>query len=193
MTREAPARGAVLFFLLKFAVLAGILLAVWWIIQPYYVGAVGSVARIAISVVGGITIDGVKVEVDDTGVLNTKTLLVYKYEGRDVAIKVAFLVSNLPAYIALILATGGIGWARRLRALGIGCAILIVGHIAFLAIMFTFSREVRAAPEVPTAFGLFVMTLPFLLWVVLAYWERAAAWIEGAVDGQRDSDSAPRR
>ncbi len=191
MTREAPERSAVLFFLLKFCVLAAVLLGVWWIIQPWYVSGVGKSAGLVIRYVAGIPLEGTEVDVDKTGVLNTKTSLVYRYEGRPIAIKVAFLVSNLPAYIALILATGGIGWRRRLRALAFGSAILVAGHIAFLAIMFTFSREVRAAPEIPTAFGVFVMTLPFLLWIVFAYWERAAAWIEGAMDtGPKDKPAA---
>jgi len=184
MTREGKGRGAVLLFLLKFCVIAAVLLGVWWVVQPAYVSVVGNAAGLAIRYIAGINLEGVEVAVDKTGVLNTKTSLIYHYEGRPVAIKVAFLVSNLPAYLALILATGGIGWKRRVRAWAIGSAILIMGHMAFLAIMFTFSREVRAAPEIPTAFGMFVMTLPFLLWIVLAYWERAAAWMGDMTTGK---------
>ncbi len=188
MTSDGPGRGAVFFFLLKFCVIAAVLLGVWWIVQPGYVFIVGHAAALAIRYIGGIELDGVDVDVDD-GVLNTNTSLVYCYEGRPIPIKVAFLVSNLPAYLALILATGGLGWRRRLRALAFGSAILIVAHVVFLAVMFTFSREVRAAPEIPTAFGLFVMTLPFLLWIVFAYWERAEDWMRRATDPRGPDES----
>jgi hypothetical protein len=180
MKRAAPGRGAVPLFLLKFSLFASALLGLWWVVQPLYVELAGQAAGLAIRYVAGLALTGMKVTVDASGVLNTKTSLVYLYEGRPIEIKVAFLIANLPAYFALILATGGLTWRRRLRALGLGAAILFAGHVAFLAIMFTFSREVRGAPEVPTAFGLFVMTLPFPLWIVFAYWDRAAAWLDAA-------------
>jgi len=182
MSRRATGRGEVLFFLLRFCAIAAVLLGAWWVIQPAYVSLVGNAAGLGIQYIGGMDLEGVEVAVDESGVLNTKTSLIYRYQGRPITINVAFLVSNLPGYIALIVATGGIGWGRRLHALAIGSAILIAGHIAFLAIMFTFSREVRAAPEIPTAIGLFVMTLPFLLWIVFAYWERAGAWMGGTIE-----------
>lgn len=178
MTAAAPRRGTVVWFLLKFVVIAATLLVIWWIFQPQYVFLVGHAAGFVIQFVAGIPLEGVEVTVNQNGVLNTMTALTYRYEGRPVKINVAFLVANLPAYLALVLATGGVGWRRRVRAGAVGSAILFVGHVAFLAIMFTFAREVREAPEIPTAFGMFVMTLPFVLWIVLVYWDRAAAWMQ---------------
>lgn len=178
MTAATPRGGAVLWFLLKFVVIASILLVIWWIIQPQYVFVLGHAAAIAIRYVAGIPIEGTEVSVNKTGVLNTMTALSYQYEGRPVKINVAFLVANIPAYVALVLATSGVGWRRRARATVIGSVVLFVGHVAFLTIMFAFAREVREAPELPTAFGMFVMTLPFILWIVLVYWERAAAWMQ---------------
>jgi hypothetical protein len=173
MTRPHPAASTA-WFLVKFAIAAAGLLVIWWIVQPRYVWFIGQIAGAGIVYAGGIPVDRMLVEVDDSGVLNTRTSLVYVHDGRRYPIDVAFLIANLPGYLALVLATGRLGWKRRLRALVYGAGILIAGHVIFLVVVFVFAREVQAAPEIPTAFGLFVMTLPFLLWIVFAYWERVA-------------------
>lgn len=188
---EARSRGAVALFLLKFAVFAAALLGVWWwVLQPPYVWTAGQVAAVLIRYVMGVDLEGMRVEVDNRGVLNTMTSLVYLHGGDKAQINVAFLVANLPAYVALVLATAGITWMHRLRAIAYGSAILFVGHVVFLVIMFTFARKVQAAPEVPTAFGIFVMTLPFLLWIVFAYWEHASAWFEGTAESPKNPPAA---
>ena len=179
MSRPGSAAG-VGWFLLKFLVIVSVALVLWWIVQPAYVELIGQIAGVLIVYVGGVPIDQLLVEVDDSGVLNTLTSLVYVHDARRYPINVAFLIANLPAYIALVLATGGLGWKRRLRALIFGSGILLVGHVVFLAVMFIFAREVQQAPEIPTAFGMFVMTLPFLLWIVFAYWERVVDLFEAA-------------
>lgn len=194
MTSETPARGTVALFLLKFALFATLLLTLWWwVVQPRYVWAAGQAAGVLIQYVMGVPLEGMRVAVDERGVLSTMTSLVYLHDGDTAQIKVAFLVANLPAYAALVFATGGIGWPRRLRALVYGGGILFAGHVVFLVVMFTFARKVQAAPEVPTAFGIFVMTLPFLLWIVFAYWERASAWFDGTAgrDGEKTKTPPP--
>lgn len=178
MKRPHPFAGVV-WFLAKFSVIVAVLLVGWWTIQPQYVRAIGKISGVAIVYVGGVSIDGFVVEVDESGVLNTRTSLVYLQDDRRYPINVSFLIANLPAYIALVLATTGLGWKHRASALFIGSSILILGHIVFLAVMFTFAREVQSAPEVPTAFGMFIMTLPFLLWIVLAYRDKIIELFEG--------------
>lgn len=175
---SARRAGGVAWFLLKFAVIAAALLVLWWVIQPQYVRAIGQFAAAGIVYLGGVSIDRVLIEVDDSGVLNTRTSLVYVHEERRYPISVSFLIANLPAYLALVLATTGLAWKRRLRALLLGSAILFLGHVVFLAVMFIFARQVQAAPEVPTAFGMFIMTLPFLLWIVFAYWDKVVELFE---------------
>jgi len=192
MSAKGPSRGVVALFLFKFVLIAAGLLAVWWwFLQPRYVWVAGQAASVLIRYVMGAPLEGMRVDVDERGVLSTMTSLVYLHSGDTARISVAFLVSNLPAYVALVLATAGIGWARRLRAIAYGGGILFVGHVVFLVIMFTFARKVQEAPEVPTAFGIFVMTLPFLLWIVFAYWEQASAWFDGTAGGAGEKGAAP--
>ncbi len=179
MTRAGRAAG-VAWFLVKFAALSGVLLFVWWIVQPYYVKLIGRIAGVGIVNIGGVPIDRVLVEVDPAGILNTRTSLVYVHDERRYPISVSFLIANLPAYLALVIATSGLHWKRRLRAIGFGSGILVAGHAVFLGVMFVYARQVQAAPEVPTAFGMFVMTLPFLLWIVFAYWEHIVELFENA-------------
>lgn len=181
MSGGTHTRGAVAFFLLKFLVLsAGLLALWWWLLQPPYVWLAGQTAGVLIRYVMGVSLDGMRVAVSERGVLSTMTSLEYLHGGETAKINVAFLVANLPAYFALVLATGGIGWMRRAKALLYGGGILFAGHVVFLVVMFTFAQRIQEAPEVPTAFGIFVMTLPFLLWIVFAYWERALGWFDGA-------------
>ena len=189
MKRAHPFAGVVWFFA-KFAVIVAVLLMGWWTIQPWYVGGIGKAAGVLIVYVGGESLDGSAVEVDESGVLNTRTSLVYLQSDRRYPINVSFLIANLPTYIALVLATTGLGWKRRARALAIGGGVLVAGHVIFLAVMFTFARQVQSAPEVPTAFGMFLMTLPFLLWIVLAYWEKVVELFE-SVDASGKKPEAP--
>ncbi len=190
MTRRHPGAG-VLWFLAKFCVIAAVLLLGWWIVQPHYVALIGKLAGVAIVYVGGVSIDGSIVEVDESGVLNTRTSLVYLQADRRYPINASFLIANLPTYVALVLATGGLGWKRRVRALAVGGAILVLGHITFIAVMFTFAREVQSAPEIPTAFGMFIMTLPFLLWIVLAYWDKVVELFENADERKQKHGARP--
>jgi hypothetical protein len=175
---SARRAAGVAWFLVKFAAIAAALLVLWWVIQPQYVAVIGRLAALPITYLGNIVLDDTLIEVDDSGVLNTRTTLVYVYEARRYPINVSFLIANLPCYLALVLATAGLAWRPRLRALLLGSGILLLGHVVFLAVMFIFAREVQAAPEVPTAFGMFVMTLPFLLWIVFAYWGRVVEFFD---------------
>ncbi len=165
--------GRIALFGLKFAILSACLLYLWWWkVQPQYVGLIGRIAGWILHNFSSVPIVGMKVEVDPSGVLSTETSLVFLAEGRRYPIDVAYLVANIPPYIALVLATPGLAFKRIWRALLIGLAILATGHILFLVLMFMFSGQAQESPEIPTALGLFLLTMPFVLWIALAYWDK---------------------
>ena len=60
----------------------------------------------------------------------------------------------------------------------IGLGILSTGHVLFLVLMFMFSGQAQESPEIPTALGLFLMTMPFVLWIALAYWDKVKLLFE---------------
>jgi len=171
-------------FVAKFLLIVSALLFLWWWkLQPAYVALVGQTAGIVLRFAAGVRLEGMLVEVDPSGVLSTETILIYLVEGARYPIDIAYLVANIPPYCALVLATPGLGLRRSLRVLGIGTAILAATHVFFLVFAFLIADRVQDAPEIPTAIGLFLMTLPFLLWIVLAYRDKISTFIlvaEGA-------------
>lgn len=172
MTRAARF-GGIAFFVLKFIVFSAVLLFLWWWkLQPQYVNVIGRTAAGVLMTIARMPIEGIAVEVDPSGVLTTKIALAFFYQERRFPIEIGYLVANVPPYIALVLATSGLGLSRTLRIIAIGCGILAAGHVLFLVFVFSFARQIQDSPEIPTAIGLFIMTLPFLLWTVLAYWDK---------------------
>ena len=175
--------GRIAFFCLKFAVFSAVLLYLWWWkVQPQYVGLIGRIAGWILYNIANVPIEAMKVEIDPAGVLSTKTALVFIAEGQRYPIDVAYLVANIPPYFALVLATPGLAFRRVLKVLLIGLAILATGHILFLVLVFVFSGQVQESPEIPTAIGLFLMTLPFMLWIALAYWDKVVLLFEETTD-----------
>jgi len=158
-------------FALKFLCIVAVLLMAWWSIQPAYITVIGQVAGLGLRL-GGLSLEAMRVEVDASSVLNTETTLVYVSEGVDKRLAVAYLVANIPPFIALVLASPGLGWKRRGRAIAAGVAILAASHIAYLVLAFGFARQIQQAPELPTAFGFFILTMPFILWIALVYRDR---------------------
>ena len=189
----AAGLGRIAFFCLKFAVFSALLLFLWWWkLQPHYVGLIGRIAGAILHNLSSVPIDGMNVEVDPSGVLSTKTTLVFLASGRRYPIDVAYLVANIPPYFALVLATPGLAFKRMWRVLAIGLAILATGHVLFLVLMFMFSGQAQESPEVPTAIGLFLLTLPFLLWIALAYWDKVALLFDEAGGApSQQPDAAP--
>ncbi len=171
--------GQVAFFCVKFLAFSSVLLFLWWwMMQPVYARLIGWISGTLLSAFAGIPVDSTHVEVDPKGVLSTKIDLVFMV-GQDVyPIAVGSIIANIPPYLALVLATPGLGVRRLLKVLAIGLGILGAGHVIFLVLMFTFMEKLQEAPEVPTAIGLFLMTLPFMLWIVLAYWDKVMALFE---------------
>ena len=82
---------------------------------------------------------------------------------------------NLVALLALILATGGLAWRRRLRMLGLGLALLVLTQVLGLwtDIVHVHLHERPVAGQFATAlrafmtgFGTFLF--PWIIWLVLA-------------------------
>ena len=160
----------VLLFCLRFLVFVVLLVAAWWLLLPFYgyllVQTSGALLRfvLGMDITAGYTVAG--------GVLNTETRLVFHVGAIERALPVGLLATNLPPYVALVLATKGMRLAYRLRVLLYGCGILVAGHVLFIVVLMRFQEILRDASEVPTAVMQFYLTLPFLLWIVFAYWDR---------------------
>jgi len=180
-----PRKRSVLAFCAKFILFAPVLTALWWYLIPQYgwflVQTSGSILRFVLGEpiqAGWITADGV---------LNTKSMLVFSFPEMTRSLPIAQLVTNIPPYIALVLATSGIAHWRRVRILLLGVAILSAGHILYIVVLSHWQAALMQASELPVAVMQFFLTLPFLLWIVFAYWDRIANGKQG--NGHRpDSD-----
>lgn len=169
MPKDRPIKH-VLLFSLRFLLFVVVLVAGWWLLLPAY-------AYLLVQVSGGLLryLLGMEIRagyVAAEGLLNTETRLVFHTASLERALPVGLLVTNLPPYVALVLATKGLALARRLRILLYGCGILVAGHVLFIVVLMRFQEALKTASEVPTAVMQFYLTLPFLLWIVFAYWDR---------------------
>ncbi len=187
-----PGIGRVAFFCLKFVAFSAVFLFLWWwMLQPAYAALLGWISGALLTHVAGIPIDSTYVEVDPGSVLSTKTDLVFVVEQIHYPIAIASLVANIPPYCALVLATPGLAVKRLMKVLSIGLGILAAGHVIFLVLVFVFSGQIQEAPEVPTAIGLFLLTLPFMLWIVLAYWDKVMLLFEQPGETPAQKEEAP--
>jgi hypothetical protein len=173
-----PQRRAIskaLLFSAGLLVLIPLFLVLWGFVLPYYAEALGETTLPLMRLCSGMSIDSVDVVPD--GQFNTQTRLRYNIAGRTPELNVGRLVFNVPPFIALMAITPGLRWRRRVKALLIGTAILFAGHVLFLLLAFVFSNRIAHAPELPTALAELFLTLPFLLWIVLGYWDKLAAYL----------------
>lgn len=172
MKRQSTLRFLIL-FAAKFLLLSLVLVPLWWLCIPGYgwllVQGCGSVLKyvLGVPVLAG--------HIEAKGILNTGSELVFYLKDREPHMEIALLVTNLPPYVALVLATPGLTWRRRLRVIAGGCALLVAFHAVFIVVMLRFGPQMHSAGELPTAVSQFFLTLPFLLWIVLAYWGRDRA------------------
>jgi hypothetical protein len=167
--RPSPARG-ILFFFLRFALIAPVGLYLWWAyLLPPYAWLVGQGSGAIVNVLGGGPILAMKIETDETFVLHAKSFIAFTEASRIRQFDVMYLVDSFPAYLMLVLATSGLGLWRRLRVLLAGSAIILAGNVAYVSIMY-FQHHPPGAGAY--AIGQFWLTLPFILWIVLAYRDR---------------------
>lgn len=158
------------FFCLKFVAFLVLLEAAWLFLLPYYGSVMLQSAGVPLRYGLGVPIEAGRVEAE--GKLNTGTKLIFSIEGRERTMPIAKLAANVPPYIALVLATAGLAWKRRARILLYGLGILCGFHILFIIIALRFQEALMEASEIPTAVIQFFITLPFMLWIVFAYWDR---------------------
>lgn len=175
---QKPQGKAILLLCLKFAILAPICLVVWLYVLPVYAGVLAHFTAAVLKWIFRKPITGIAVvNLKPDAVLNTGIAIKFTlgYLERTMP-SLGSLTTNVAPFVALVLATPGLALLRRLRILALGVGIIVLGHAAMIVIAFM-SREAA----LPKAIGFIAITLPFLLWIVLAYWDKLAAYF--AIDG----------
>ena len=153
----------------KFIVLAPICMVVWLLVLPVYAHvlayAAGSVFRYGF----GLNVMGIRV--NTAGFLNTDTSLTYTIMTTERELpELGHLVANVAPFVALVLATPRLKLGRRLRIIGIGTGLIFISHVATVVIRLVGRGPVMGRTPLSTTIGFASITLPFLLWIVLAYW-----------------------
>ena len=160
-----------LWFCVKFLVFVSVLVMLWWwLLLPGYGWLLGQATGQVLRFAGGLPIEAVRI--DAKGVCNTGTDLVFTVGGARRAIHIALLATNVPPYWALVLATAGLAFWKRVRVLIYGTVVLCLCHGAFIITVMRFQKELMKASEIPTAVVQFFLTMPFLLWIAFAYWDK---------------------
>jgi len=177
----------VLLFCFKFLVLVSVFSVVWWWLLPYHGWVLMQLSGGILRNLLGVPIDYGRIEA--AGILNTQSLLRFGIGQEEPAMPIALLVTNVPPYLALVLATAGIALRRRIRILALGTGILMAGHVLFIVLALQLrlaGATGGAVGELPTALAQFYLTLPFLLWLAFAYWDQIAQYIgeEAPGDGE---------
>jgi hypothetical protein len=157
-------------FVAKFCLALLVVAPLWWLCLPGYgwllVQGCGSALKWGL----GMPILAGHVEV--RGILNTESLLIFYVGDREQHMKFALLVINLPPFIALVMATPMLAWRRRWRILLAGSVILVAGHALFVVVALRFGAFLAGNSEVATAISQLFLTLPFGLWIAMAYWKK---------------------
>lgn len=171
-----------LWFCVKFLVFVGVLVMLWWwFVLPAYGWLLGQATGEILRNAAGVPVEAVRV--DARGVFNTETNLVFFVSGHPRTIDIGKLATNVPPYWALVLATAGLAFWKRLRILLYGTAILCAGHAVFIITVMRFQAQLLKVSEIPTAVVQFFLTLPFLLWIAFAYWDKITSTVGAAEPG----------
>jgi len=169
MTRTMPWRMLTVFGV-KFCLALLVLAPLWWLCLPAYgwllVQACGSVLK------WGLGMPILAGHVDTQGILNTESLLTFYVGEREQHMAIALLVTNVPTFLALVIASPALTWKRRLAIASTGAAILVTGHALYVIVALRFGAFLAANNEAATAVSQFILTLPFLLWIAMVYWRR---------------------
>lgn len=162
----------ILFFGLKFVLFLVGAFVLWWWLIPYYGHGLGYVSLLCLNTLMGM--DFSQYGVHPEGWLNIDTMLSFDQRLR---MPLSMLTKNYPTYLALILATGGLGVWRRCRVLLYGTLIIWAGHLLYLVLALRFAQSIQESPEIPTALAEFFIIIPFILWVGFAYWDKIMAYV----------------
>jgi hypothetical protein len=187
---DASRMRPVFLFCLKFILVVPVCLVAWWGMVPAYTWGIGHLTSATLTAAAGADITGTAVE--RKGILNTGTELVFTVGGARRGMPITQVVSNVAPFLALVLATAGLSLRRRCAILAIGTGILILGHWAYLVFAFIFASRISASPHLPTALAQLFLTLPFLLWITLAYWGGLADLFGQEQDRSDGSDRSDR-
>mgnify|MGYP001171022291 CR=1 FL=1 len=184
MYRTRP-RQKPLWFCVKFVVFVTILVMLWWWMLPAYGWLLLQVSGGFLKHVLGVPV--VSGAIVPKEVLNTGTDLVFNLStGQRRVMHIGLLATNIPPYAALVLATGGLAMRRRVRGLVYGLLILCLFHVSFIIVAMRYQDALMRASEIPTAVVQFFLTMPFLLWIVFAYWDRLFQGSAPAEDQGKD-------
>lgn len=145
-------------------------LLLWSYVLPYYVWLVGEVSGILLKYLGGVRVDAV--EIESRGVLHTSMTLTYAVRARRWSLEIGLLANTVPPYFALVIATAGLAWSRRVRLAATGLAVLAFTHVLFVFLFYTMKNHLEAAEPFLHAVGTFLLTMPLFLWIVLVYWQQ---------------------
>ena len=186
--KPAKPRQKPLWFCAKFVVLVTLLVALWWWMLPAYGWLLMQLSGGFLKHVMGVPVASGAIVPKE--VLNTGTDLVFNLStGQRRVMHIGLLATNIPPYFALVLATGGLAWRRRIRGLVYGFLILCLFHLSFIVVAMRYQDALMRASEIPTAVVQFFLTMPFLLWIVFAYWDRLVAGSAPAPHKGTDSAS----
>jgi hypothetical protein len=160
----------------KFIVLAPICLVVWLLVLPVYAHLLAYVLGSIFRYVFGLNVMAINVETG--GFLNTDTSMAFTIVMTEVKMpELGHLTANFAPFIALILATPRLKLLRRLRIIGIGSGLIFLSHVATGVIRLMGRGPIQERTPLTTAIGFVSITLPFLLWIVLAYWGQLMAFL----------------
>jgi hypothetical protein len=171
---------AALFFGLRFSVAAPLCLLLWWELTPHYAWLVGQLSGGILSGIFSMPIESLRV--DPAGIMNWQTLLVFVVGGRDQALPIAGIITNLPAYLALCLATGAITMKKRAAIAIGGCLILACAHVLYVVLVVQFGAFFKQWHQLVDM----ILLLPFLLWIVMVYGDQISAYFADDASDSND-------
>ncbi len=198
MKQPSPIRG-IAFLALKFTFFAPACIVLWCLLLPAYATFLGHMLVPILQYLAPILaprmawVTPVAVEsfqlayadignpegIFNTAIHHTGIRLVFLHDGgQERSVPLALLIMNVAPFAALMLATAALGIKRRLKLVGIGLAILVLAHMGFLMMAFLMQGFIAAHTEIADSIGKFCITLPFLLWIVLAYRDRLSAFFD---------------
>lgn len=164
-------------FAAKFVVFVPVCLVLWWLFLPVYAWCLGLVTELILRYITQAPVESFGVGntglTNPDGLLNTGTQLSFTIGGRTRMLpELGSVVTNVAPFVALVLATPGLRLLRRSVIIAIGVAVLVVTHISFILMAFYAGQS-----EISMAIAQAFITLPFLLWIVMAYWDKLGAYL----------------
>ena len=184
---------SLLLFCLRFVLIATICFGLWWWkLLPYYAWLLGQASGSLINLFVERPIEAFNVATNPEGILTSDTSLVFTVAGYDQHFHVSSLVNSVVTYVSLVLATLRLSWLRRIVILVGGLAFFFGGQVTYVVLVYVFAEEAMKWREVSMGIGQFWLTLPFAMWILLAYWQEVTAMFQGtSKPGQETEPDQP--